>query len=78
MNRLRLLYLAYREWLLSSQIETAKELAEAHEQRAANIAAEHKRNLDCYHNELRKVRGRIALIAPPQALNVAIKAWRLL
>ena len=74
---MRLLILRFREWLLLSHIETTTELAESHAHRAKVLAAQHKATLDACHKKLRKVRSEIAIKAPPESLNVAIKNWRL-
>lgn len=76
MNALRLLYLRFQERLLAIEVDTAQELLDAHEQRAATLLAERRANLKIYTERLRKVRARIALTAPPVALNEAIKNWR--
>lgn len=70
-----LLRLRAIEWLLKQQHETAEDLLESHEQRAAVLLAERRANVKIYAERLRKTRARIALIAPPAALNQSIKGW---
>lgn len=73
---LRLLLLRFQERLLAIEVQTANELLESHEHRAAVLLAERRANVRIYTERLRKVRARIALTAPPVALNEAIKNWR--
>lgn len=78
MRFLIVLRLRIIENLLARQLLTAEELRESHEQRAANILAERSAAVKMLTERLRKVRAKIAITAPPESLNDAIKAWRLM
>lgn len=77
MRRLRMIVLSFRERWIEAQLLTAQDILESRQQRAANLIAESRAEIEALTEALRRVRRGIVMHASPgRLMSDHVREWR--